>query len=450
MINNPLKTFTSIHLNDYKILNDAIVGFEFEFYSNMSYAKLMELMNLELKPIKVWGFNEYHSEFEPDNLNYKIEPDYSGGPDMVELITGPLEYNESIITLIKILNFIKKYGKTDEKCSIHINISFKNKEVKNTTKLALLLDIDENYLYDMFPSRKGNIYAKSVKNLLPFKQWDSPNAGALLIESGLDLPDDTKYYGVNIASIDRGWIEYRYLGGKEYELKQASIMESLDYLILLTNQNINSALNDEHKLKIRAYLGERINLYSKFKNLDTLQANFPDIDVQIDMSNDIQVIESLYPRIYDKIYDAIGTSRIGPATVNYDTERTKLEVINTRLVAGAALYNIDLINCTLEDTRIVNCSLINCKVFKSHIEKCEVIDTEAKSSRANDCIVKTDSKLIDCYVTACKVDDATIDGGVFKPGSISRNTVITNNTLKPTATNFWGNTTGMKKPKITK
>jgi len=442
---NSLKTFSSIYLNDYKILNESIIGIECEFYTNLSYTKLLELINTEFNPIKIWGFNEYHSKFKPDTLNFKIEPDYSGGPDMVELITGPIPYNESIIILIKILNFIKKYGSTDEKCSIHLNISFKDIDVTKINRLTLILDIDENYIYDKFPSRKGNIYAKSVKNMIPYKEWDSAESAAILMSSSIHLPDETKYYGINIGAINRGWVEYRYLGGKDYQNKQATILESLDYLILLTYNNINANLSDEHKIKIRSYLGDKINLYKKYKKYELLQANFPDIDIQIDKSNDPSLIEAIYSKIYDRIYDLIGTSRIGPATVNYDTNDCSFEIINTRIVGGINLVKADFINCTIEDTRIINSNLLSCAVFKSHIENCDVCDTEVKNSKLNDSIIKDASNIIECYITASTIDDATIDGGVFKPGSITKNTIIKNNAILPKRNNFWNTNNDTKK-----
>ena len=442
---NSLKTFSSIHLNDYKILNQAVVGIEVEFYSNISYTKLLELINIEFNPIKIWGFNEYHSLFKPDSSNFKIEPDYSGGPDMVELITGPMAYNESIIILIKLLSFIKKYGSTDEKCSIHLNISFKNIDVTTINKLTLILDIDENYIYDKFPSRKGNIYAKSVKNMIPYKEWDSAESAALLMSNSIHLPDETKYYGINIGAINRGWVEYRYIGGKDYQNKQSTILECLDYLILLTYGNINNILNDEHKIKIRSYLGEKINLYKKYKKYELLQANFPELDIQIDKNNDPSIIEAIYSTIYDRIYDLIGTSRVGPATVNYDTNDCKFEVMNTRIVGGINLLRADFINCDIEDTRIIDSDLISCNIFKSHIEHCEVCETEVKNSKLNECVIKDGSNIIDSYITLSTIDDATIDGGVFKPGSITKNTIIKNNAILPKRNNFWSTNNNSKK-----
>jgi hypothetical protein len=40
-------------INDYKILNTAIIGIECEFFSNYSYIKTLELLNLEFDPIEI-------------------------------------------------------------------------------------------------------------------------------------------------------------------------------------------------------------------------------------------------------------------------------------------------------------------------------------------------------------------------------------------------------------
>jgi hypothetical protein len=77
-------------INDYKILNTAIIGIECEFFSNYSYIKTLELLNLEFDPIEIWGINKYHSDFHVTENIFKIEPDYSGGSEMIELITGPM------------------------------------------------------------------------------------------------------------------------------------------------------------------------------------------------------------------------------------------------------------------------------------------------------------------------------------------------------------------------
>ena len=118
-----MEKFSNKYINEYDILKKAIIGFEFEFYTDKSYYKLLELLNRELNPIKVWGKRKYHSDMKPDEHNFKIEPDLSLGNMGVELITGPLPYNNARLILLKILKILQKFAKTDDKCSIHINIS---------------------------------------------------------------------------------------------------------------------------------------------------------------------------------------------------------------------------------------------------------------------------------------------------------------------------------------
>jgi len=98
-----MEKFSNKYIEQFDILKKAIIGFEFEFYAERSYYKLLELLNRELEPINVWGRRKYHSDLEPDSKNFKIEPDLSGGPNMIELITGPMPYHNAKLILLKIL-----------------------------------------------------------------------------------------------------------------------------------------------------------------------------------------------------------------------------------------------------------------------------------------------------------------------------------------------------------
>ena len=96
-----MKKFSDKYINNVDILRKAIVGFEFEFYADKSYYKLLEYLNRELAPIKVSGFRHYHSSFKPTSTHFKIEPDTSLGPAGIELITGPQSYYNAKKTSVK-------------------------------------------------------------------------------------------------------------------------------------------------------------------------------------------------------------------------------------------------------------------------------------------------------------------------------------------------------------
>ena len=65
---------------------------------------------------------------------------------------------------------IDTFGSTDDKCSIHINISFDKEKTPNVldllNPLKIILKIDEDFIYSFFPDRENNFYAKSVKKII--------------------------------------------------------------------------------------------------------------------------------------------------------------------------------------------------------------------------------------------------------------------------------------------
>ncbi len=216
-----MKKYSDKFLNQSNKLKTAKVGFEFEFYmKDLSFYKTLEMLNEEMKPVRVWGFRQYHSDFTPDELNFKIEPDLSGGSNMVELVTGPLDFFDAKYYLIKILKFIQNYGYTNEKCSIHYNLSFNNEEknLNDINILKLILNTDEEEIYRSYPTRKGSIYAKTIKKIIPYKEYDFFNIPINVVKNNMRLPSD-KYYGINFLHINNDKesqrLEYRYIGGKD-------------------------------------------------------------------------------------------------------------------------------------------------------------------------------------------------------------------------------------------
>lgn len=78
----------NIILEQSKILSSAVVGFEWEFYSEKTRKEIsQELGRILHKKIKVG--NVYHSDTPVGPGEWKLEPDFSGGTKMNELITDP-------------------------------------------------------------------------------------------------------------------------------------------------------------------------------------------------------------------------------------------------------------------------------------------------------------------------------------------------------------------------
>jgi len=414
-----MQTFSNKYINNWDILSKSIIGFEFEFFTERSYYKLLELLNNELSPIKVHGFRKYHSSMEVNNKNFKIEPDLSGGYDMIELITGPMPYVDSKIVLQKILKILKDYGQTDEKCSLHINISFddNNKKIENLNKLKLILNIDENKIYEYFPNRKDNFYAMSVKNMIPFKDFDFIGSSVNIIENNIELPN-TKYRGININKVREGRIEYRYIGGVDYHLKSLEIMNLLDYFILTTWSCIDEGIDKEDRKLLLDYLNKNINFFKKFKKVENFISEFPSIKLEIDKNSSMVIVKSYYGRIYEDIYNLIqNIYNLKNCIINYDTTNRKIEVIDATFKSILDIENIRFIECDINNGRFKHCEFISCDIKDGHIYNSDIIGSDIYNCKINNCIVDQSSLITDSYFYGGLLN-GIMNSGVFRSGKV--------------------------------
>ena len=437
-----MKKYSEKFIHEYSKLSKARVGFEFEFYmKDLSFYKTLELLNKELDPVKVHGFRQYHSGFTPDSKNFKIEPDLSGGSNMVELVTGPMDYNDSKFYLIKILNFIQNYGYTNDKSSIHFNISFKDdKDLNDLNVLKLILNTDEDEIYRFFPSRKSNIYAKSVKSIIPFKEYDFFNIPIDSVKNNILLPDN-KYFGINFLHINDNKesqrVEYRYIGGINYESNTGNIVYFLDRFILDCYNSIDVGFNQNDADKLELYLEENINKFKSFSKYDNFIVEFPTIQIQIDQSNMYELVSSYFGKIYEKLYDLIeGTDNLKDCIINYITATQKMEIVDGDIKGTLTLNGYEYVNCRImegifEHSNFYGCEINNSQISTSKIEASDVIGSKVLSCRVEN------SSLTNCYFMN-GVLNGDMSGGVFRSGELGPYATISSDTkVVGTTDNFF-------------
>ncbi len=423
-----MKIYSNEYITDFDKLKNAVIGFEFEFYTDRSYFKLLELLNNTLAPIKVHGFRKYHSSFTPDENNFKIEPDLSGGPELVELITGPLPYVNSKIILLKILKVIGIYGRTDEKCSIHINISFEDngdrKVLDNLNQLKLILEVDEDLIYNYFPERKNNIYAKSVKQLIPFKGFDFSTNAIDILQTNIQLPD-TKYYGINFSTVGKGRLEWRYIGGLDYHKKTSDILSLMDYFIAITWNCLGEKLDEEDLKKLQSYLFDNINIFKTFSNYDDFIAEFPTIDIQIDKMNEYGIIKGYYDTFYNEIYDLVrNTYNLRDCIINYDTQVNRIELVDATFKTIFDLDELDFIECSMNDGRYNSCSFISSEMVNGTIHGGDIMDSNIYNSKIENAKIDKESEIDGCYLYQCYIDGTVKGNSVLRMCKIGPSAVI--------------------------
>ena len=429
-----MKKYSEKFINNSNILKYARVGFEFEFYmKDLSYYKTLELINQYLSPVKVWGFKQYHSEFTPDNKNFKIEPDLSGGANMVELVTGPMEYFEAKFYLVKLLKFIQEYGYTNEKSSVHFNLSFLDSADKNLNDLnilKLILNVDEDEIYRVYPSRKNNVYAKTIKKMVPYKEYDFNNIPIDIIRNALRLPND-KYYGINFLHINKSKesqrLEFRYIGGKGYENNIGQVLYFLDRFIVDVYSAIDVGFNKNDIDQLEEYLDKNISTFKTFSKYDNFIVEFPTISIQVDQNGLYDVVNAYYDKIFGKIYTLIDSvDNLKGCIINYVSTEQRIEVIDANIKATMNIKNYDFINCIISDGIFEDCQFINSEVRNCQLVKSKVHGSEVISSKILNCRVEA-SQIRDCFFMNGYLN-ADMEGGVLRSGKLGPYATVSSDT----------------------
>ena len=417
-----MKKYSDKFLNQSNKLKLAKVGFEFEFYmKDLSFYKTLEILNDDLKPVKVWGFRQYHSDFTPDSENFKIEPDLSGGSNMVELVTGPLSFYDAKYYLIKIIKFIQNYGYTNEKCSIHFNISFEDEDLNlnDINILKLILNTNEDEIYRHFPTRKGSIYAKTIKKIIPYKEYDFFNIPISVVKNNLRLPSD-KYYGINFLHVnnekENQRLEYRYIGGKNYENNIGQLIYFMERFIINTYESIDTDFTSEDINILEEYLEQNITNYKNLSKYDNFIIDFPTIQLQIDQNNNYDIVSAYYNKIYDKLYGLIdSTNDLKECIINYVTTTQTIEIVDADVKTSATLKGYEIINCRVEGI-FEDCFFVGSEINNSQLTKSKLQHSDATNSKILNCRVEA-SQLDNCYFMDGYLNGEMF-GGIYRSGKL--------------------------------
>lgn len=418
-----------------EIFDATYLGLEFEFFSKLKDIEISRALGKLLGkrvviPYQVPALGEtpkplYHSPVEVTDEIFKLEPDFSGGKGMYELVTGPTTLKEAKEIITKVLDWIDQYGYTTERCSIHANISFDyNKieplhRIENLDVLKFILSFDEGEVYKKFPVREKSVYARSINQIIPnsFFFYNSvPSDWS--IGSMVNLPEQ-KYFGINFTKKEKGYIEFRYMGGADYEKKPQRIFDTIDHFISGFFHVLNSNdLSKVEKSKLRKLFKKHHKIVDSFTSLDNFIEIHKNIQITVDLSNDKQVIKTYWERLKLPLFNLIVNSNLKKGRFNLDTEFGDLQLAKAKL-SNAFIENMDLVECELEGV-ITDCSLYFCKIENSRVKDCDAMkDNEFKNSKlkevglhstntCDNCFIENDGLPINCKVV----------GGVIRKGEI--------------------------------
>jgi hypothetical protein len=409
------------------VYNYSIVGFEFEFFcrKGINYVK-KELSKVLSKKILI--FEEVHGDFIPTDDIFKLEKDYSGGDEMIELITGPIKYTESRLILIKVLNWIKRDEScyTNNKCSMQYNISFDTKYtgtsfLTHINILKFILELDEDSILEKFPKRKDSVYSKSIKFIVPLDKFYIENIKLTeLAPKNFILPYE-KYYGVNFSKLVQGYLEFRYLGGKGYEGKLDDTQLVIDYCIETLYETLrNSSFTKRNLEEIKRILSKHRRIIESYKSHANFKSSYPKIKLSVDLNHDDKVIDVYFNTFKDKIFDILSLANMKTGYINYDTDKSKLQLKNTTLNNCYFLDNVDIVESTINGT-LLNSKIVDSKIKNSSLENCEVFgESNIEMSKVKNGYISTYCTVKNSYLFGRNlIFNGNMTGGIFREGKIS-------------------------------
>lgn len=428
-----------------EVLDGAKCGFEFEFYSSKDVFETAKDIAKFIKkrvvvPLALSTLGDpkplYHSPVVPSADIFKLEPDYSGGKKMCELVTGPMKYRDARNVLIKVFEWISSNGYTNERCSMHVNLSFNENllstkfTIPNISIPKFILSFDERKIYDAFPKRKDSVYARSINQIYPNQVLFYSPSLEDFSRATLTLPADEKYYGVNFLKAEKGYLEYRYLGGNDYEKKPKVILDLIDYFIFHLFDTLNfSGYTDAEKADFKKQIVLDKKIYEGFVKYDKFAKMFPKIQVTVDMNRDAQVLEAIWGNIREKLYDLIITGKMNKGEFNYDTEVGRFQLKDTKLT-NCKLSDMEFINCQIEGV-IMRSWFLDCKIKHSRILDSNFIKGNSVDfSKIADCELHTNNTLTDCFIENKKnIINCEVVAGVIRNGEIGKLARVSKETM---------------------
>jgi len=428
-----------------EILNSALLGLEFEFYSKLKDTDISRGIGKMLGkrvviPLSVSAVGEkpkplYHSPIAVTDKIFKLEPDFSGGEGMYELVTGPMPLPEARKLLIKVLDWIDQYGYTNDRCSIHANLSFDygkiepTLEIENLEVLKFVLSFDEGPVYKAFPTREHSVYARTIQSIIPnsFFFYDSvPSDFAVM--NNLLVPEE-KYFGINFTKREKGYLEFRYMGGKDYEKKPKKILDTIDHFGLSFFNVINNPeYTKEERDKLKKIFKKHAKIVDSFSDYEKFMKDFKDIEVSVDLNKDPQVVKTFWIRIRERIFDLMVNSGFKKGRVNLDTDFGRIQLAGAEL-KDARIKSMDLVDCKIEGV-INHCSLYFCEIANSRVKDCEAMkDNKFIGSKVEEVVLHATNTCDNCFINNAGTSiNCKVNGGVIRKGEIGAMAEISDET----------------------
>lgn len=200
-----------------------------------------------------------------------------------EFVTPPLNYNDFISITKKVFDFInKKNLETNGTTGLHVNISFKDaKKQESVDPLKLVVLSSDEYFRNVWPRVKKTLddpemnrnvdyvksNIKSIKEILStiniaekskgmkgneladkIKTWLDNEHRSSINKSGTPIWKE-KHHAINLGKLSKGYVEFRVMGGADYQNRFSEFEQTLHKFLLLMDYSSNPEEQKKEYLK---------------------------------------------------------------------------------------------------------------------------------------------------------------------------------------------------------
>lgn len=240
------------------------VAVDFENYESEEYEEAFEHATGAPINYEPWRDNLAHS---PKEGKWVLERDKSLGKETgAELVSPPIPLQKFLKICPKVFKVIDAYGHTTHQCGFHVNLSVPHPEKINSLKLVLLTD--EARVYKIFSHESRMEFGGTVKYMIQTLLRENMKITAEDLKKGqvrkpleeaLEANLRTylqKHYGINPGKLEHGYVEFRYIGGKDYHKKWTQIKKLIGMYVFVLRAAADKSFKDE---EYRQKLSDVIN-----------------------------------------------------------------------------------------------------------------------------------------------------------------------------------------------
>ena len=307
---------------------------------------------------------------------------------------------------------------------IYLKLGFNDSvSLSNLNVTKFILNFNEKFILDNIVDLTKN---GSIEKLSDFKPASIENCSSTIQKQldGLKYNDDAdNNYGIDFGNIKLGYITLKYLCDIDYSQKKDDILKCINHTIIsLHNASTVLEYNEDELKKIEKY-NEEFDSFSKaFGCYELFHEKYKGIKLTVDLDEDKSNVNLIFPSIKDKLFNLVICNNIKQATVNYDSDISRLQIKDVDLVKCYHLEGIDIVECDIRNCNVKKCDIYDCEIEDSFINDCNLFGY-------CDCV---ESKFKNCFISNnIKLENSSVFGalgkfaGIINSGSIKNTTVIT-------------------------